>query len=120
MWQTLFTDNPLLIKHIRARLRRQQLLPMLAVVVIICGLITFAGFPRVTEATSMDDLLNARVGAILFLFLLQCILLLLAGSAAVAGSVALARESGMMDFHRISPQRPVALALGFFAGRADS
>ena len=70
MWQTLFTDNPLLIKHIRARLRRQQLLPMLAVVVIICGLITFAGFPRVTEATSMDDLLNARVGAFLFLFLL--------------------------------------------------
>jgi hypothetical protein len=116
MWQTLFADNPLLIKHIRTRLRRQHLLPGLAVVVIISGLITWAGFPQVTENTGPNDLWQARAGAFLCLIILQGLLLLLVGSASVAGSVAQARESGMMDFHRISPQRPVALALGFLLG----
>ena len=114
MWQILISDNPLLVKHLRSRLRLQHLLPMLAVVVIISTLITWAAFP--TEEHSVNHLLQARLGAFIGLLILQGVLLLLGGTASVAGSVALARESGMMDFHRISPQRPVALALGFFLG----
>ena len=116
MWQTLISDNPMLVRHLRSRLRPQHLLPMLAVVVIICAIITWAAFPTVTAQISSDDLLHARIGAFMALFILQGVILLLAGTASVAGSVALARESGMMDFHRISPQRPITLALGFLLG----
>jgi hypothetical protein len=78
-----------------------------AVVVVLCLAIIWAG-----QAWN----LIANGGALTFLLGLQVILLAFIGASQVGGSVGGARETGIIDFHRVSPQPPSWLALGFFLG----
>ena len=55
-------------------------------------------------------------GAFGFLLMLQAILLSIIGATQVATAVGGARESGIIDFHRVSPLSPLAVTLGFFFG----
>src|SRR5436305_4983099 len=101
--KALLWENPLLARYARARLRRQLLAPLAAGVTRLAGGITYLG----TEQTVRDG------SAFTLLLLLQGALLFLAGAAQVAAAVAHARESGMLDFHRLTPQPPLGIALGF-------
>jgi len=47
---------------------------------------------------------------------LQSIILGVVGAAQVGGSVSRARESGIFEFHRVSPMSPLSVTLGFFFG----
>jgi hypothetical protein len=100
-------DNPILIKHVRSRLRRGAIVPGLVTVLCFCFLILWAGFeiPWMTH-----------VGALAMLLGLQIILLAVMGAQQVAGAVGGARATGILDFHRVSPLPPVWVALGFFLG----
>jgi hypothetical protein len=104
--RSLLWENPLLVRFARARLRRQQLAPLVAGVVLLAGGITYLG----TEQTVRDG------SAFTLLLLLQGALLFLAGAAQVAAAMAHARESGMLDFHRLTPQPPLGIGLGFLLG----
>jgi hypothetical protein len=55
-------------------------------------------------------------GAFGTLLALQGVILVIIGATQVASSVGGARESGILDFHRVTPQPPAATALGFFFG----
>ncbi len=50
------------------------------------------------------------------LMILQSVMLGVMGASQVAASVGKARESGILDFHRVTPMSPFSLALGFFFG----
>lgn len=104
MIESLFVDNPLIVKHIRSRLRRKDLLTPLVMVVIISLFVTWLG--------------NEYEGlaALFTLFVLQGLLLFIGGTAQVANAVAQARDSGILDFHRISPQPPLSMSIGFLLG----
>ena len=103
----LWLDNPILIKHARSRLRPMQMLPWVAVVMIVALCIVLLGYSY-----------NGLSGGETFggLMALQAIVLAIVGAAQVGSSVGRARESGILDFHRASPMTPSALALGFFVG----
>jgi len=103
----LLWENPLLLKHVRSRLRGQQLVPFIVVIVLVCGCIMWG--------VSVTNTFKDGVAFIMILFL-QGALLLLVGTSEVGSAVAGAKHSGMLDFHRISPQSPVATALGFILG----
>ncbi|WP_435008849.1 hypothetical protein P12x_000098 [Tundrisphaera lichenicola] len=103
----LWLDNPLLVKHARSRLRRMQVLPWVAVVMIIALCIVMTGY-------QYDGLRGG--GTFGGLMGLQAIILAIVGAAQVGSSVGKARESGILDFHRASPMAPAAVALGFFFG----
>jgi len=103
----LIWQNPLLVKHLRSRLRNQQLVPFLVVIVLVCGCIMWG--------VSVTNTFKDGVAFILLAFL-QGALLLLVGTSEVASAVAGAKHSGTLDFHRISPQSPVATAVGFILG----
>lgn len=105
MMDDLVLQNPVLVKHLRSRLRPQHLIPLVLMVAAICACITWASMAG-------EDPRGGLMGLITF----QGLLLFLVGSSAVAAAVSTARESGMLDFHRISPQRPLALSLGFLLG----
>ena len=100
-------DNPILLKHVRSRLRPQPFFSSLAVVVILCLCIIWAGYQL--------DMFKSG-GAAGWLLALQTIILIIMGSSQVNGSVNGARASGILDFHRVSPMTPFELTLGFFFG----
>jgi hypothetical protein len=108
-WDSLrdWFDNPILIKHVRSRLRPQAFFSSLAVVVILCLCILWAGY-------QLD--MFASGGAAGWLLALQTVILVIMGASQVNGSVNGARASGILDFHRVSPMTPTELTLGFFFG----
>lgn len=113
MMANLF-DNPIFVKHLRSRLRPPQILPFIVIVVILCFCICWIAVgPRDADPYQREE--SFHLGYTLLL-ILQGLILFLLGSAQVAGSISQARESGMMDFHRISPLRPSTLTAGFLFG----
>ena len=106
MDQFLF-DNPVLIKHVRSRLRSPQGMYLVLVVGIVCCCIMWAGFGGLKFDEGIPFLL---------FFMLQGVALHLAGTNQVATSIGQVSESGILDFHRISPLPPSATALGFMIG----
>ncbi len=106
-WLADWLDNPIFVKHVRSRLRRQPLLSAIVVTVVLCICITWGGF--VLDAFKTG-------GAFGTLFALQAVILAIMGSTQVGTSVASARASGILDFHRVSPLSATELVLGFFFG----
>ena len=105
MMREMVLENPVLVKHARSRLRMQHLIPLIAIVVTICICISWAAAAG-----------NDAQGAAIAMLVLQALVLFLVGGATVATTVSNARESGMLDLHRISPQEPAAVTLGFLLG----
>ena len=103
----ILLDNPLIIKHKRSRLRTAQIVPGLIAVVCICAVFTFIGF-------SLGNMANG--GFFAFLAGIGGLILVIGGANQVAMSVGSAKESGILDFHRVSPLPPLNLTLGFFLG----
>jgi hypothetical protein len=100
-------DNPILVKHARSRLRPSQALPWAAVVLVLSATIAWAG-----DATWIIGPSAALTG----LLGLQVLTLVYGGSNQINASLGGARESGLLDFHRVSPVPPGRIALGFFLG----
>ena len=103
----LWLDNPILVKHARSRLRRVQLLPSIAVVMVIALSVVLLGYQY-----------NGLNGGQTFggLMMLQVVILGVMGASQVGSSAGKARESGILDFHRASPMSPFSMVLGFFFG----
>ncbi len=100
-------DNPIFVKHCRSRLRRGQFLPSLAVVMTL-------GLCAVVIGYQYDGLRGG--GTFGALMALQATVLGFMGASQVGSAVNRARESGVFEFHRVSPLPPLDLALGFFFG----
>ncbi len=106
-WLADWLDNPIFVKHFRSRLRRQPLASAIVVTVVLCVCIIWGGFELDAFKTG---------GAFGALFALQAVILAIMGSTQVGTSVASARGSGILDFHRVSPLSATELLLGFFFG----
>ena len=100
-------DNPLLVRHMRSRLRPGQVTPWIVLIIVLCLAIIWAGqaFNLMRSGTALSILLG-----------LEALILVLGGSQQVAASMSSVRESGILDFHRVSPQPPSWLAMGFLLG----
>jgi hypothetical protein len=108
-WSILrdWVDNPIFIKHVRSRLRRQPLAAGAVVVLVLCLCIVWAGYEN-------NAFVNGR--AFEWLVMLQGIILIILGGSQISAAVGSARLSGILDFHRVSPLTPAELTLGFFFG----
>jgi hypothetical protein len=108
-WERIvdWLDNPLLVKHLRSRLRLSPLFTSIVVVQVLCLCIAWYGYVAVSFADG---------GAFGLLLTLQAVILVVMGATQVGSAVGGARSSGILDFHRVSPVSPTALTLGFFFG----
>ncbi|HWE35374.1 MAG TPA: hypothetical protein VG406_02295 [Isosphaeraceae bacterium] len=104
----LLLDNPVLVKHVRSRLRPAQALPWAVVVLVLCILDAWACFSKDSPMPGGP--------ATMALLGLQVLLLFFAGTAQINASLGGARESGILDFHRVSPLPPATITLGFLLG----
>ncbi len=108
MSDSIFRDNPIITKHLRSRLRKQHLVPSIIVVVVLC---IWIDLMQSYNSSPGED--NAGI----YLFAaLQGLILFLIGSSQIVGSLSYAKEQGLLDFHRITPQKPLKLAVGFLLG----
>lgn len=103
----LVFDNPIIVKHRRSRLRTSQIVPGLVAVLCICGVSTFIGQAAGGLASG---------GIFVALAVIAGLVLVVGGSNQVAMAVGTAKESGILDFHRVSPLPASTVALGFFLG----
>jgi hypothetical protein len=113
MIRSIPAENPVLTKHLRSRLRPQHLVPLAIIVAVVCGCVVWAA---IAGAGWNDE--DYAKGMFRFLVFIQAVILLLVGTYQVNSAVGNARASGMLDFHRISPQRPDVLTVGFLLGGA--
>ena len=100
-------DNPILVKHVRSRLRPGQAVPWAVIVLALSACIAWAGL--------VSNWFSSATAVILLLGL-QVAILALVGSNQINASLGGARESGILAFHRVSPLPPSVVALGFFLG----
>jgi hypothetical protein len=106
-WMVDWADNPIFVKHLRSRLRRQPLVSALVITLVLCLCIMWGGY-------ELDGFKNGGVFGTLLA--MQSVILGLMGASQVGTAVSSARASGIMDFHRVSPLTPAELVLGFFFG----
>lgn len=107
MNREMLTDNPILMKHVRSRLRRPQGTYLVIAVFLIAVCLLWAGH----AANVLDQ------GPIFVLFfVIQGFALHLVGTSQVASSVSQANDAGILDFHRVSPLPASATTVGFVLG----
>jgi hypothetical protein len=106
-WVADWLDNPIFLKHVRSRLRRQPLFSAMVITLVLCFCVVWGGF-------ALNGFISG--GAFGTLLALQVIVLAIIGATQVGTSVGAARASGILDFHRVSPLTSTELALGFFFG----
>jgi hypothetical protein len=103
----LLIDNPILVKHLRSRLRPAEAISFAAFVVVASACIAWTGYDGRWFGTAM---------AVIWLMGLQILILAFGGSNQLNVSLGGARESGILAFHRVSPLSPAVVSLGFFLG----
>jgi hypothetical protein len=99
-----FWKNPVFVRFLRSRLRREEMLPSIAVVVLISGCLV---------AWSVGCEVDGKAVPIYGLVMVEALVLLVVGSFAVATAVAQSRESGVLELLRTSRESPLITALGF-------
>jgi hypothetical protein len=109
MWDRIrdAINNPILVKHVRSRLRTQPLVSSMVVLVLINLCLAYGGYELNWYQT------GTVAGCIVAI---QVAILAVMGAGQANASVNGARASGILDFHRVSPLTPVELTLGFFFG----
>ena len=103
----VFFDNPILMKHVRSRLRPAEALPWAAVVLVLSACVAWA-------SVQVDWIGSSA--AVMMLLGMQMVILAVGGAKQINTSFGGVRETGLLDFHRVSPLPPSAVALGFFLG----
>lgn len=100
-------DNPILIKHVRSRLRPETTVGWVLIVLVLAICIVWAG-----ETYSWIGSRNA----VSLMLGLQLLALTFGGANQLNTSLGGVRETGLIDFHRVAPLPPSLVALGFFLG----
>lgn len=106
-------DNPLFVKHVRSRLRMQHVLPLAVIVAVVSLVVVLMGFILAEHAMNPKATFT---GAYVFLAVIQGVVLLMMGTSQVASAVAHAKDTGILDFHRIAPLPARRVAVGFLLG----
>ena len=111
----LLFDNPIIVKHLRSRLRRAKVVPEVIAIVCLCGALTWIALANAAGGAEANGFFAGTTMSSTLWCLLAIVLVLL-GAEQVGTAVSVARESGILDFHRISPIAPASVTAGFFLG----
>ncbi|MHC4976326.1 MAG: hypothetical protein ACYTF7_06935 [Planctomycetota bacterium] len=107
--------NPIIVKGMRARLRRGPLLSWSVVVLTITGFVSAIVYLVNTEQGFLDPRYAAQV-TLLPVIIIQAIILMLLGTGAVASGISQERDKGLLDYQRMTPMSPTSKLLGYLFG----
>ena len=104
---SILTDNPIIIKQSRVRLKRSSMISWFMVIGVLASAVIWMEFQFGTKR--YDRSAGYILGGMVFM-------MLIVGTQQLALMITATRATGMIDFHRLSPQSPVSLLIGFLAG----
>lgn len=104
---SILLDNPIIIKQKRVRLKRSSILSWLMFVGLIASSLIWMEFQFGRQR--YDRSAGYILGGMIFI-------LLIGGTQQLGLMINAARATGMIDFHRLSPQTPLSLYIGFLLG----
>ncbi|MCB9845469.1 MAG: hypothetical protein H6811_05750 [Phycisphaeraceae bacterium] len=108
-------QNPLWLKGVRARLRKQHVLSWGTIVLTVTAFICVLTYLTTLERgrASAETAAKAIVIPIIFI---QGAILMLAGTGSVASQLSIEREKGLLDYQRMTPMTPTSKILGYLFG----
>ncbi len=104
---SILTDNPIIIKQTRVRLKRSSMISWMMIVGVLASASIWMEYQFKTKR--YDRSAGYMLGAMIFM-------MLIIGATQLALMINTTRSSGMIDFHRLSPQSPRSLLFGFMIG----
>jgi uncharacterized membrane protein len=104
---SIFFDNPIILKQARVRLKRSSLITWLMMIFVICSALLWMEFEFGNQR--YDRSAGYILGGMVFL-------MLIVGTQQIGIMISTTRATGMIDFHRLSPQSPLSLFVGFILG----
>lgn len=107
--------NPIFIKCARSRLRPRHMLTWGLIVLVTTSFICMMAYLGATQRLDAPPDAGAKA-MILPIIVIQAVVMMLLGTGAVATAVAQERESGLIDYQRMTPMRPTAKILGYLFG----
>jgi hypothetical protein len=120
--------NPLIIKGIRENLRPKHLIAAGLFSLIVCSTIYLTSYLEGSEGKYSKDPetntwvqaesspVNGARNAFTFLLALQGFYLMFLGTGRVASITAEERESGLLDYQRMTPMNPLSKIIGYIFG----
>lgn len=107
--------NPLWVKGLRARVRMRHLLSWGLVTLTVATFISLIIYTTMTEQELATPAVAAKA-VLPGIIVIQAIILMMAGTGAVASGVARERDMGLLDYQRMTPMRPTARIIGYLFG----
>ncbi|MFG0258305.1 MAG: hypothetical protein ACF8GE_10425 [Phycisphaerales bacterium JB043] len=107
--------NPIIVKGMRARLRRGTLISWGVVVLTITGFVSAIVYLVQTEQEFTTPETAAKM-ILLPVIIIQATILMLLGTGAVASGVSQERDKGLLDYQRMTPMSPTSKLLGYLFG----
>lgn len=120
--------NPLILKGIRENLRFKHLIAAGLFSLIVCSTVYLTAFLQGSEGKfsvnpetkewvkGEDSPVNGARNAFTFLLALQGFYLMFLGTGRVASITAEERESGLLDYQRMTPMNPLSKIVGYIFG----
>ncbi len=107
--------NPIALAHGRTQLRWEGTLAWSIVTISVVAFIFLITYLTMTERGQVDPV-EAAKAAMVPLIVVQCVLLMGMGTAAVARGIAKDREAGTLDYHRMTPMPAFQKIVGYLFG----
>jgi hypothetical protein len=106
--------NPIFRRYCQSRLRVRGLGVSLLITVLIAGFIV--ALANSIGIRVQENPVDAARTAIIPLFIFQCFILFVLGTAHVAGGMTAERDEGVIDYQRLIPMSPLSKVMGYLFG----
>lgn len=107
--------NPILLKCARARMRPKHLVSWGTVTLTVTTFICLFVYLATRQRVGFDPAHAART-MLIPLAVLQSVIIMLLGTGAVASRLSFERDSGLLDYYRMTPMSPTGKIVGFLFG----
>jgi hypothetical protein len=107
--------NPIFLRYCRSRLRPTALSIACLITVLITGFIFLMVRTFSDHQTGLVDS-DVERAPLIGLFIVQCVILFVMGTAQASGGMTAERDEGVIDYQRLLPMTPAAKVIGYLFG----
>lgn len=107
--------NPIWVKSVHARLRVRHMVSWGIITLVLATFLSMFTYWASTEQAQHDPATASKI-MLLPILVLQAVIMMLLGTGSVASQIALERDTGLLDYHRMTPMSPVGRIVGYLFG----